>query len=73
MGDGRVLAGGLGACVTGVSRAAKADFVRSLGAERVVAYELTFIINRERQADLERRGRLVNDGTVKPALDTVYP
>ena len=124
--------------MTGVSRAAKADFVRSLGAERVVAYDnpaeshdgpydaiidtggdtpltrlrsmlaprgtlvivggergdavtgmgrqlharilspfvrqrLTFIVNRERQADLERLRRLVEDGTVKPALDTVFP
>ena len=132
------IANGLGARVTGVSRAAKADFVRSLGAERVVAYDnpaesedgpydaiidtggdtpltrlrsmlaprgtlvivggergdavtgmgrqlharllspfvrqqLTFIVNRERQADLQRLGRLVDDGTVKPALDTVFP
>jgi NADPH:quinone reductase-like Zn-dependent oxidoreductase len=132
------IAHGLGAQVTGVSRAAKADFVRSLGAERVVAYDnpaenhdgpydavidtggdtpltrlrsmlaprgtlvivggergdavtgmgrqlharilspfvgqrLTFIVNRERQADLERLGRLVEDGVVEPALDTVYP
>ena len=132
------IAHGLGAHVTGVSRAAKADFVRSLGAERVVAYDnpaenhdgpydaiidtggdtplatlrsmlaprgtlvivggeggdavtgmgrqlharivspfvrqrLTFIVNRERQADLERLGRLVEDSTLKPALDTVYP
>jgi|1186.fasta_scaffold90801_2 NADPH:quinone reductase-like Zn-dependent oxidoreductase len=132
------IANGLGARVTGVSRAAKADFVRSLGAERVVAYDnpgekpdgpydaiidtggdtpltrlrsmlaprgtlvivggergdavtgmgrqlharilslfvrqrLTFIVNRERQADLERLARLVDDGTVKPALDTVFP
>jgi NADPH:quinone reductase-like Zn-dependent oxidoreductase len=125
------IARGLGARVTGVSRAAKADFVRSLGAERVIAYDraadgdpggpydaiidtggdtslsrlrsmltprgtlvivggeggdavsgilspfvrqrLTFIVNRERQADLERLRDLVEDGTVKPALDTVYP
>ena len=33
------IAKGRGAHVTGVSRAAKADFVRSLGAERVVAYD----------------------------------
>ena len=33
------IARGLGARVTGVSRAAKADFVRSLGAERVIAYD----------------------------------
>ena len=33
------IARGLGAHVTGVSRAAKADFVRSLGAERVIAYD----------------------------------
>jgi NADPH:quinone reductase-like Zn-dependent oxidoreductase len=133
------IANGLGARVTGVSRAAKADFVRSLGAERVIAYDgashddhggpydaiidtggdtsisrlrsvlaprgtlvivgseggdavtgmgrqlrarmlspfvrqrLTFIVNRERQSDLERLRDLVEDGTVKPALDTVYP
>jgi NADPH:quinone reductase-like Zn-dependent oxidoreductase len=133
------IARGVGARVTGVSRAAKADFVRSLGAERVIAYDsepgdghagpydaivdtggdtglsrlrsmlaprgtlvivggeggdavtgmgrqlharmlspfvgqrLTFIVNRERRADLERLRDLVNDGTVKPALDTVYP
>ena len=132
------IAHGMGARVTGVSRASKVDFVRSLGAERVVAYDdpganpdgpydaiidtggdtpltrlrsmlaprgtlvivggergdavtgmgrqlharilspfigqrLTFIVNRERQADLERLARLVDDGTVKPALDTVFP
>jgi NADPH:quinone reductase-like Zn-dependent oxidoreductase len=132
------IARGLGARVAGVSRAAKADFVRSLGAERVIAYDsapdddhggpydaiidtggdtpltklramlaprgtlvivggeggdavtgmgrqlhalilspivrqrLTFIVNRERQADLERLRGLVEDGTVKPAVDTVY-
>ena len=33
------IARGLRARVTGVSRAAKADFVRSLGAERVIAYD----------------------------------
>jgi NADPH:quinone reductase-like Zn-dependent oxidoreductase len=131
------IAHGIGARVTGVSRAAKADFVRSLGAERMVAYDnptenhdgpydaiidtggdtplaelrsmlaqrgtlvivggergdavtgmgrqlharilspfvgqrLTFVVNRERQADLERLGRLVDDGTVKPALDSVF-
>ena len=130
---------GLGVHVTGVSRAAKADFVRSLGADRVIAYDrdgndqhggsydaivdtggdtaiselrsmlaprgtlvivggeagdpvtgmgrqlharilspflhqrLTFIINRERQADLERLRGLVEDGVVKPTLDTTYP
>ena len=133
------IAHGLGARVTGVSRASKADFVRSLGAESVIAYDstpdegyggpydaiidtggdnplsrlrsmlapdgtlvivggeggdavtgmgrqlharilspfvhqrLTFIVNRERQSDLERLRRLVEDGTVKPAVDTVYP
>jgi NADPH:quinone reductase-like Zn-dependent oxidoreductase len=133
------IAHGLGAHVTGISRAAKADFVRSLGAERVIAYDttpaddrggpydaiidiggdttlstlrsmltprgtlvivggesgdaltgmgrqlharmlspfvgqrLTFIINRERQADLERLRDLVESGTVKSPLDTVYP
>lgn len=133
------IARGLGAHVAGISRAAKADFVRSLGAERVIAYDsedgdqpggsydaiidtggdtsisklrsmlapkgtlvivggeggdavlgmgrqlhamslspfigqrLTFIINRERQADLERLRGLVEDGVVKPAVDTTYP
>jgi NADPH:quinone reductase-like Zn-dependent oxidoreductase len=133
------IAHGMGAQVTGVSRAAKADFVRSLGAERVIAYDgapgddlggpfdaiidtggdtsisrlramlaprgtlvivggeggdpmtgmgrqlharmlspfvrqrLTFIVNRERQADLERLRGLVENGTVKPAVDTIYP
>ena len=133
------IAHGLGAHVTGVSRAAKADFVRSLGAERVIAYDgdgndpqegrydaivdtggdttiselrsmlaprgtlvivggeagdpvtgmgrqlharilspflhqrLTFIINRERQADLERLRGLVEAGVVRPALDSTYP
>jgi NADPH:quinone reductase-like Zn-dependent oxidoreductase len=132
------IARGLGARVTGVSRAAKSDFVRSLGAERVIAYDsapandhgpydaiidtggdtslsklrsmltprgtlvivggergdamtgmgrqlharvmspflrqrLTFIVNRERQADLERLRDLVEDGTIGPAVDTVYP
>jgi NADPH:quinone reductase-like Zn-dependent oxidoreductase len=133
------IAHGHGTRVTGVSRAAKADFVRSLGAERVIAYDsasgndyggpydaiidtggdtplsrvrsmlaprgtlvivggeggdavtgmgrqvharllspvvhqrLTFIVNRERQSDLERLRQLVEDGIVKPAIDTVYP
>jgi NADPH:quinone reductase-like Zn-dependent oxidoreductase len=133
------IARGLGAHVTGVSRAAKSDFVRSLGAERIIAYDsapaddpggpydaiidtggdtplsklrsmltargtlvivggergdavtgmgrqlrarilspfvgqrLTFIVNRERQADLERLCGLVEDGIIKPAVDTVYP
>jgi NADPH:quinone reductase-like Zn-dependent oxidoreductase len=133
------IAHGCGARVTGVSRAAKADFVRSLGAERVIAYDtapdgdwgdpydaiidtggdtalsrlssvltprgtlvivggeggdavtgmgrqlharivspfvkqrLTFIVNRERQTDLERLAHLVEDGTIKPAVDSVYP
>jgi NADPH:quinone reductase-like Zn-dependent oxidoreductase len=38
-----------------------------------VRQRLTFIVNRERQADLERLARLVDDGIVKPALDTVFP
>jgi NADPH:quinone reductase-like Zn-dependent oxidoreductase len=133
------MARALGARVSGVSSAAKADFVRSLGAERVIAYDnddvngrasrydaiidtggdtaiatlrrmlairgtlvivgseggdaitgmgrqlharilspfvgqrLTFIVNRERQADLERLRVLFESGAVKPALDTVYP
>lgn len=133
------IAHGRGVSVTGVSRAAKADFVRSLGAERVVAYDtapdddyggpydavidtggdtalarlrsmlasrgtlvivggeggdavtgmgrqlrarilspfihqrLTFIVNRERRSDLERLRQLVEDGSVKPAVDAVYP
>jgi NADPH:quinone reductase-like Zn-dependent oxidoreductase len=133
------IAHGRGAHVTGVSSAAKADFVRSLGAERVIAYDgaaedghktpydaiidtggdtalsklrsmlaprgtlvivggeggdaitgmgrqlharilspfvhqqLTFIVNRERQSDLERLRHLVEDGVVKPSVDTVYP
>lgn len=133
------IAAGRGARVTGVSRAAKADFVRSLGAEQIVAYDsapregfggpydaiidtggdtslsklrsmlapqgtlvivggeggdaftgmgrqlharalspfvrqrLTFIVNRERQSDLERLADLVADGTVRPAVETVYP
>jgi len=133
------IAAGRGARVTGVSSAAKADFVRSLGAEQVVAYDtapredfggpydaivdtggdtslsrlrsmlapqgaliivggeggdaltgmgrqlharalspfvrqrLTFIVNRERQSDLERLADLVADGTVRPAVETVYP
>jgi NADPH:quinone reductase-like Zn-dependent oxidoreductase len=133
------IAKGRGARVTGVSRAAKADFVRSLGAERVIAYDtapdedwggpydaiidtggdtalsrlrsmlaprgtlvivggegggavtgmgrqlharilspfvsqrLTFIVNRERQADLERLADLAKDGALKRAVQTVYP
>jgi NADPH:quinone reductase-like Zn-dependent oxidoreductase len=133
------LAHGRGARVTGVSSAAKAEFVRGLGAEQVIAYDsgadddyggpydaiidtggdtaisrlrsmlaprgtlvivggeggdpmtgmgrqlharilspfvgqrLTFIVNRERQSALERLRQLVEDGIVKPAVDTVYP
>jgi NADPH:quinone reductase-like Zn-dependent oxidoreductase len=129
----------IGAQVTGVCRETKVDFVRSLGVERVIAYDavgdsdyggpydaiidtggdtsiatlrtwltpsgtlvivggeggdavtgmgrqlharflsmfvrqrLTFIVNRERQSDLERLRHLVEDGTVRPAVDTVYP
>jgi len=124
--------------VTGVSRAAKADFVRSLGAEQVIAYDtargddfggpydaiidtggdtplstlrsmlaqhgtlvivggeggdavsgmgrqfharilspfvhqrLTFIVNRERQSDLERLADLVGHGVIRPAVEAVY-
>ena len=32
-----------------------------------------FIVNRERQSDLERLRHLVEDGVVKPTVDTVYP
>lgn len=133
------IAHGRGVSLTGVARAAKADFVRSLGAERSIAYDsapdddhggpydaiidtggdtpltrlrsmlaprgtlvivggergdavtgmgrqlharmlspfvherLTFIVNRERQSDLERLRRLVEGGIVKPAVDAVYP
>ena len=133
------IARAVGAQVTGVCRETKVDFVRSLGAERVIAYDavdtsdyggpydaiidtggdtpiatlrtwltpsgtlvivggeggdavtgmgrqlharflslfvrqrLTFIVNRERQADLERLGELVETGAVKPARDTAYP
>ena len=129
----------IGAQVTGVCRETKVDFVRSLGVERVIAYDavgdgdyggpydaiidtggdtsiatlrtwltpsgtlvivggeggdavtgmgrqlharflsmfvrqrLTFIVNRERQADLQRLGELVETGAIKPALDTAYP
>jgi NADPH:quinone reductase-like Zn-dependent oxidoreductase len=129
----------IGAQVTGVCRQTKVDFVRSLGVERVIAYDavgdsdyggpydaiidtggdtpiatlrtwltpsgtlvivggeggdavtgmgrqlharflsmfvhqrLTFIVNRERQADLQRLGELVETGAVKPTLDTAYP
>ena len=125
--------------VTGVSRAAKVDFVRSLGADQVIAYDtspvdafgssydaiidtggdtplsrlrsmlaphgtlvivggeggdavtgmgrqlharilspfvrqrLTFIVNRERQSDLERLADLVADGVIRPAVESVYP
>jgi NADPH:quinone reductase-like Zn-dependent oxidoreductase len=126
-----------GARVTGLCRAAKTDFVRSLGAERVIAYDaaggdhggpydaivdtggdtpvamlrkmlvpsgtlvivggeggavsgmsrqlraratspfvrqrLTFIVNRERLAELERLRDLVEAGALRPALDAVYP
>jgi NADPH:quinone reductase-like Zn-dependent oxidoreductase len=133
------VAHGRGARVTGVSRAAKTDFVRSLGAERVIAYDrsdgndfggaydaiidpggdtplsrlrsmlaprgtlvivggegggavtgmgrqlharilspfvhqrLTFIVNREHQADLDRLADLANAGLIKAAVETVYP
>jgi len=133
------IARAVGARVTGVCREAKADFVRSLGIEQVIAYDkvdksdyggpydaiidtggdtpittlrtwltpggtlvivggeggdavtgmgrqlharflslfvrqrLTFIVNRERQADLERLRALVEAGAVRPALDTAYP
>jgi NADPH:quinone reductase-like Zn-dependent oxidoreductase len=133
------LAKARGATVTGVCRAAKADFVRSLGADRVVAYDepgqdpfgerydaiidtggntpvrmlrgaltsrgalaivggegggavtgmgrqlhavllspfvrqrLTFILNRERLADLERLRDLVERGAIAPRVDRTYP
>jgi NADPH:quinone reductase-like Zn-dependent oxidoreductase len=38
-----------------------------------VGQRLTFIVNRERGADLERLRDLVADGLVKPAVDTVNP
>jgi NADPH:quinone reductase-like Zn-dependent oxidoreductase len=133
------IARGRDARVTGVSRAAKTDFVRSLGAEQVIAYDtapghdfggpydaiidtggdtplsrlrsilaphgtlvivggeagdavtgmgrqlrarilspfvhqrLTFIVNRERQSDLERLADLVAHGIIRPAVEAVYP
>lgn len=128
-----------GAHVTGICRAAKADFVLALGADRVIAYDrpadadkracydaiidtggdtpiaalrgmlaprgtlvivggeggdaltgigrqlrarllspfvrqrLTFIVNREQQAELERLRDLVVSGAVRSILDIVYP
>jgi NADPH:quinone reductase-like Zn-dependent oxidoreductase len=38
-----------------------------------VSQRLPFIVNRERQADLERLRDLVERGAVRPALDTTSP
>ena len=64
-----VIVGGEGGDpVTGMGRQLHARILSPFVRQR-----LTFIVNRERQSDLERLRDLVEDGTVKPALDTVYP
>ena len=64
-----VIVGGEGGDpVTGMGRQLHARILSPFVRQR-----LTFIVNRERQADLERLRGLVEDGVVKPALDTVYP
>jgi NADPH:quinone reductase-like Zn-dependent oxidoreductase len=64
-----VIVGGEGGDpVTGMGRQLHARILSPFVRQR-----LTFIVNRERQADLERLRTLVNDGIVKPAVDTVYP
>ena len=64
-----VIVGGEGGDpVTGMGRQLHARILSPFVGQR-----LTFIVNRERQADLERLRALVEDGIVKPAVDTVYP
>jgi len=64
-----VIVGGEGGdAVTGMGRQFHARILSPFVHQR-----LTFIVNRERQSDLERLRHLVEDGIVKPAVDTVYP
>jgi NADPH:quinone reductase-like Zn-dependent oxidoreductase len=64
-----VIVGGEGGdAVTGMGRQLHARILSPFVHQR-----LTFIVNRERGSDLERLRHLVEDGTVKPAVDTVYP
>jgi NADPH:quinone reductase-like Zn-dependent oxidoreductase len=64
-----VIVGGEGGdAVTGMGRQLHARILSPFVRQR-----LTFIVNRERQADLQRLRDLVEAGVIKPALDTVYP
>jgi NADPH:quinone reductase-like Zn-dependent oxidoreductase len=63
-----IVGGEAGDPVTGMGRQLHARILSPFLHQR-----LTFIVNRERQADLERLRGLVEDGVVKPALDTAYP
>lgn len=47
--------------------------LRAVALSGFVPQRLTFVINRERGADLERLGQLADIGAIKPALDTAYP
>jgi len=64
-----VIVGGEGGdAFTGMGRQLHARLLSPFVGQR-----LTFIVNRERQPDVERLRRLVDEGTVKPVVDTVYP
>jgi NADPH:quinone reductase-like Zn-dependent oxidoreductase len=63
-----IVGGESGDALTGMGRQLHARMLSPFVGQR-----LTFIINRERQADLERLRDLIESGTVKSPLDTVYP
>jgi NADPH:quinone reductase-like Zn-dependent oxidoreductase len=63
-----IVGGERGDAVTGMGRQLRARIVSPFVRQR-----LTFIVNRERQSDLDRLRQLVEEGTVAPAVDTVYP
>ena len=63
-----IVGGERGDAVTGMGRQLRARIVSPFVGQR-----LTFIVNRERQSDLDRLRQLVEEGTVAPAVDTVYP
>jgi NADPH:quinone reductase-like Zn-dependent oxidoreductase len=64
-----VIVGGEGGdAVTGMGRQLHARILSPFVHQR-----LTFIVNRERQSDLERLADLVAHGIIRPAVEAVYP
>ena len=63
-----VIVGGEGGdAVTGMGRQLHARILSPFVHQRLI-----FIVNRERQSDLERLAELVAHGVIRPAVETVY-